>query len=214
MSQGNVTIFNTLTSEMDNNEKLQNYLKDYWEHVLKHNPTFATYIGDHRYDDALEDLSEESISSQINYVKDLQQKTDKIDPADLTAENRLNHDLFKNTLNNHIRMYEFKAHYIPLNQMSGPHLDMPQIIEFHPFHTRQDIDNYVTRLNVFPRLIDQVIELLQKGIDHNFIAFRKVMELSLGQIEMFSKFKLPVPGIIFFTGFRIDDGHPGAACQP
>jgi uncharacterized protein (DUF885 family) len=205
MSPWNVTIFSTSVSEMDKNEELQNHLKDYWEHVLKHNPTFATYIGDHRYDDALEDLSEKSISSQINYVKDLQKKTENIDKADLTAENRLNHDLFQNTLNNHIRMYEFKTHYIPLNQMSGPHLDMPQIIEFHPFHTRQDIDNYVARLNAFPRLIDQVIELLHKGIDHNFIAFRKVMELSLGQIEMFSKFD-PENHPLFSPVSKLDDG--------
>ena len=188
MSSWNVTIFSTFVGEMDKNEALQNYLKDYWDHVLIHNPTFATYIGDHRYDDALEDLSEESITSQINYVKDLQKKTEEIDPGDLTADNRLNHDLFRNTLNNHIGMYEFKTHYIPLNQMSGPHLDMPQIIEFHPFHTRQDIDNYVARLDAFPRLIGQVIELLQKGIDHNFTSYRRVMELTLGQVEMFSKF--------------------------
>jgi uncharacterized protein (DUF885 family) len=191
--------------EMDKNKELQNYLKDYWEHVLKHNPTFATYIGDHRYDDALEDLSEESISSQINYVKDLQQKTEKIDPTDLTAENRLNHDLFQNTLNNHIRMYEFKTRYIPLDQMSGPHLDMPQIIEFHPFHTRQDFDNYVTRLNAFPRLIDQVIELLQKGIEHNFTAFRKAMELSLAQVEMFAEMG-PENHPLFSPVSKLDDG--------
>jgi len=190
---------------MDKNKELQNYLKDYWEHVLKYNPTFATYIGDHRYDDALEDLSEESISSQIKYVKDLQKKTEKIDQTDLTAENRLNLDLFKNTLNNHIRMYEFKTHYIPLNQMSGPHLDIPQIIEFHPFHTRQDIDNYVTRLNAFPRLIDQVIELLQKGIDHKFTAFRKVVELTRDQIEMFAKMD-PENHPLFSPASKLDDG--------
>ena len=68
------------------NEELQNYLKDYWEHRLKHNPTYATYIGDHRYDDALEDLSEESITEQIVYYRDLLSKTEGIDEALLTAE--------------------------------------------------------------------------------------------------------------------------------
>ena len=107
-------------------------------------------------------------TQQINYVKDLQKKTEEIDPGDLTADNRLNHDLFKNTLDNHIRMDEFNTRYIPLNQMSGPHLDMPQIIEFHPFHTRQDIDNYVARLNAFPKLIDQVIGQGKKEILVNY----------------------------------------------
>jgi hypothetical protein len=28
--------------------------EDYWEFILKENPTFATYLGDHRYDNWLE----------------------------------------------------------------------------------------------------------------------------------------------------------------
>jgi len=146
----------------------------------------TTYIGDHRYDDALEDLSEESISSHADTVRDLYEKTDAIQPSDLSAENRVNLDLFKNTLANQIRMYEFSTHSIPLNQMSGPHLDMPQIIEFHPFSTRRNIETYLARLNAFPRLIDQVIELMQRGIERKHTAFRRVMELSAGQIELFT----------------------------
>ena len=73
---------------------LQKYLKDYWEFILKHNPTFATYIGDHRYNDSLEDLSEDSISIQINYFKDILSKTEKIDETQLTDENKININFF------------------------------------------------------------------------------------------------------------------------
>ncbi len=172
----------------DKNEELQNYLKDYWEHILKHNPTFATYIGDHRYDDALEDLSEESVAAQADYFKYLLAKTEKIDETLLTAENKLNHKLLKNSLNNHILMYHYKAHYLPLNQLNGPHIDFPQIIEFHPFKTRKDIENYITRMNVFPLLIDQAIENMQQGIKHKITAFNKVMEHVAGQVETFTRF--------------------------
>jgi uncharacterized protein (DUF885 family) len=169
------------------NEELQNYLKDYWEHRLKNNPTFATYIGDHRYDDALEDLSEGSIAAQAGYYRNLLSKIDGIDENILTPENRINYGIFKNTLHNHIRMYEYKTHYIPMDQMSGPHIDFPQIIEFHPFGTRKDFENYIARLNAFPLLIEQVIENLQKGIQHKITAFKKNMELAALQVETFVK---------------------------
>ena len=55
----------------NNDELLGTYLNEYWEHVLQFNPTFATYIGDHRYNDKLEDFSEESIRTQQDYIKDL-----------------------------------------------------------------------------------------------------------------------------------------------
>jgi uncharacterized protein (DUF885 family) len=170
------------------NEELQNYLKDYWEHRLKHNPTFATYIGDHRYDDALDDLSEESITAQVGYYRNLLSKIEEIDENILTPENKINYSIFKKTLHDHIRMYEYKTHYIPMDQMSGPHIDFPQLIEFHPFKTRKDFENYIARLNAFPRLIDQVIENLQKGIQQKITAFKKNMELAALQVETFARF--------------------------
>jgi uncharacterized protein (DUF885 family) len=174
---------------MDNkNEELQNYLKDYWEHRLKHNPTYATYIGDHRYDDALEDLSEESITGQVVYCRALLSKTEGIDETLLTVEDKLNYSIFKNTLQNHIKMYDYKTHYIPMDQMSGPHIDFPQLIEFHPFNTRKDFENYIARLNAFPLLMEQVIENLHKGVQSKITAFKKNMELAAAQVETFTKF--------------------------
>ena len=188
----------------DKNEEIQNYLKDYWEHRLKHNPTFATYIGDHRYDDALKDLSEESISAEIDFFRHLLTKTEKIDETLLTTENKLNFTLFKNTLNNHIRLYRYKTHYIPLDHLQGPHIDFPQIIEYHPFDTRRDIENFITRLNTFPRLIDQVIENLQKGIKHKITAFQKNMEYVIRQAETFTKFA-PEDNPLFTAVLKMKD---------
>jgi uncharacterized protein (DUF885 family) len=170
------------------NEELQNYLKDFWEHRLKHNPTYATYIGDHRYDDALEDLSEGSITAQAGYCRDLLSKIETIDTGLLTYGHKIDCSILKTTLHNHISMFEYRIHYLPMDQMSGPHIDFPQLIEFHPFKTRNDFENYISRLNAFPRLIDQVIENLQKGIQQKITAFKKNMELAALQVETFTKF--------------------------
>jgi hypothetical protein len=62
---------------------LERYCTEYWEYVLKHNPTFATYIGDHRYNDVLEDLSEKSIASENDYFKELFAKIEEIDASSL-----------------------------------------------------------------------------------------------------------------------------------
>jgi uncharacterized protein (DUF885 family) len=171
----------------NNNERLQNCLKDYWEHILKFNPTFATYIGDHRYDDVLENLSEESIAMQVGYYRDLLAKTEKVDETLLTPGNKLNCNIFKNTLHDHFQMYDYKIHYMPLNQLQGPHIDFPQLIEYHPFNTVKDFQNYIARLNTFPRLVDQVIENLQNGIKHKITAYKKIMEHVTKQVESFTK---------------------------
>ncbi|MBI4683173.1 MAG: DUF885 domain-containing protein [Nitrospirae bacterium] len=186
-------------------DQLQDYLKDYWEFVLKHNPTFATYIGDHRYNYALEDLSEESLSSQRDYFQDLLSETEKVDAALLTEENNLNRKLLINTLTNNIRMFQYKTHYIPLDHMQGPHIDFPQIIEFHPFKTHKDVEDYILRLKTFTCQIDQVIELLQKGTENGITAFKNIIGHVLMQVETFTKFT-PENSPLFSPVQKLKDG--------
>ncbi len=171
-----------------NNEELNTYLNDYWEFVLKTNPTFATYIGDHRYNKLLEDLSEQSIASQAEYCRALLIKVDNIDAASLSTEQSLNHNLLSNTLQNHIRFYTYNTHYLPINHMSGPHIDFPQIIEYHPFNVLQDYESYISRLKAFPTHIDQLIALLKKGAAHKITAFGKTIEHVLAQVNSFTTF--------------------------
>ncbi len=173
----------------NSNDILHTYLNDYWEYVLKTSPTFATYIGDHRYNNLLEDLSESSVIKQIEYFKELLTKIININESELSSENRLNHKLLSNTLNNHISFYKYKTHYLPLNHLSGPHIDFPQIIEYHPFNTLKDFKDYISRLHAFPLQVDQLIETLQSGINRNITSFGKSIEHVLNQVEAFTQFK-------------------------
>jgi uncharacterized protein (DUF885 family) len=172
----------------DNIMELNELLKNYWEYVLEQNPTFATYIGDHRYNHQLDDLSEDAINKQTEHVRCLLDDAKKIDETLLTDDEKLNLHMLKKSISNQIRMHTFKTHYIPLNQMQGPHIDFPQIIEFHPFRNEKDVHDYIARLHAFPAQIDQVIELLRKGMEHKMVAYKKVIENTMSQVETFSKF--------------------------
>ena len=191
----------------DANIQLEAYLKEYWEYVLQHNPTFATYIGDHRYNDALEDLSEGALSAQNGYFKDLLVKTEKVDEDMLTDGNSLNRTLLVNTLTNNIEMFRHRTHYLPLDHMQGLHIDFPQIIEFHPFNTQKDIDDYLSRLTAFPSRIDQLIGLLQKGSAHHITAFKKIIEHVLMQVETFTNYA-PEDSPLFSPVRKMKDGFP------
>ncbi|HBH61510.1 MAG TPA: DUF885 domain-containing protein, partial [Nitrospiraceae bacterium] len=180
---------------------------EYWEYVLQHNPTFATYIGDHRYNDALEDLSEGALSAQNGYFKDLLVKTEKVDEDMLTDGNSLNRTLLVNTLTNNIEMFRHRTHYLPLDHMQGLHIDFPQIIEFHPFNTQKDIDDYLSRLTAFPSRIDQLIGLLQKGSAHHITAFKKIIEHVLMQVETFTNYA-PEDSPLFSPVRKMKDGFP------
>ena len=72
------SIFISCSQKKDATMKLHQIFDSYWEHRLKSDPTFATYIGDHRYDDKLADYSESAFNQQIETFKDFLAQSEKI----------------------------------------------------------------------------------------------------------------------------------------
>ena len=53
---------------------------------------------------------------------------------------------------------------MPVDQKSGIHIDLPQLVNVLPFDTVKDYEDYITRLTLFPRLFDQTITQMRKGM--------------------------------------------------
>jgi uncharacterized protein (DUF885 family) len=155
---------------------------NYWESVLRENPTYATYLGDHRYDDRLEDVSEEAYHSRIDQLRTYREQLKSL-ARPTSPGDRLNYDLFKRQLDLQIAGAEYYPYLLPITQQTGPHIDLPQIITYHPYKTKQDYDNYINRLRQFPRVFDQTIANLTTGIEKKIVQPRNVVEKIIPQLE-------------------------------
>jgi uncharacterized protein (DUF885 family) len=155
---------------------------DYWEFFLGEFPTYATYLGDHRYDDKLEDVSEAHYHSRIQktreFLDQLHSHKKPSSPAD-----RLNYELFERELSDKLEESKFEPFLQPISQQEGPHIDFPQIITYHPFNTPRDFENYLSRLHLFPRLIDQLISCMDKGITRGIAQTKIVVEKTVPQMD-------------------------------
>src|SRR5712664_2502467 len=155
---------------------------DYWEFILKENPTLATYLGDHRYDNWLEDVSSEAYEKQIEqfrkFLADL-----KAIKKPTNREDQLNYELFKRELALQIEGAKYHPYLMPITQQTGPHIDLPQLTTYHPFKTLQDYANYVSRLTQFRRVFDQTIANLRTGIEKKTVQARSVVEKIIPQLE-------------------------------
>jgi len=170
------------TSQHDAVASLNHLFEDYWEFYLHESPTYATYLGDHRYDDRLDDVSAEAYHRRIDrlkkYLDQLKSLRRPVGQAD-----RLNYDLFQRELALQIEGANFDPYLTPISQQTGPHIDLPQLITFHPYKTRQDFDNYISRLGQFPRVFDQTIANLKAGIERKIVQPRVVVEKIIPQLE-------------------------------
>ncbi len=166
----------------DEGAALNHLYDNYWEFILKENPTYATYLGDHRYDNWLEDASAEAYEKRVQQLRKFLADLKSLKKPS-GGEDRLNHDLFKRELALQIEGANYHPYILPITQQTGPHIDLPQLVTYHPFKTLQDYVNYVSRLTQFRRVFDQIITNLKTGVEKKTVQPQSVVEKIIPQLE-------------------------------
>jgi uncharacterized protein (DUF885 family) len=64
----------------------------YLEDLYKRQPTQATYLGIHKYDDRLDDYSRAAVTDAVTAARDFRQRVASIDPASLSPANQLDRE--------------------------------------------------------------------------------------------------------------------------
>jgi len=170
----------TLNSET---KKLHDFFNNEWEKGLKNSPESATWYGDNRYNDKLNDRSLKSISlNHQNNIKALKNLI-QIKRSQLSYEDQLNYDLYKQSLIQSIESYSFKSYLIPLTQLGGIHIGLPNMVEIMPFNNKIDFNNYLARLEQIPNAITQTTEIMRRGLAENIMPPKVTIESVSEQIK-------------------------------
>jgi prolyl oligopeptidase len=164
-------------------DSLHAVFAEYWEHEAERNPTDATYRGDHRWSDRLEDLSAAARERDAAARRSLLERVRRIDRERLSAEDRLSSVIFDRLLSEDLGALEFEPYLTPVSQQGGPHLSFAELPSFHPLDTLEHAEAYVARLRAFPGLVDQMIANLEQGIAKGVVAWRGSIEKSLPQVR-------------------------------
>ncbi len=90
-----------------------------WQRGLRENPIGATYVGDTRFNSEWPDYSPAALTASHAADQAALQRLDRIDPAQLSAADRLNRDLFRRQTQASLDAYSYGSQYLPLSQRSG-----------------------------------------------------------------------------------------------
>jgi len=153
------------SSEDDNNAKLQTLQDKYWQRVLFENPTFATTLGDRRYDDKLGQNTTIAYTENVNFRRELLEKLLKIDAEKLSEDNRINYQVLQLILENAIEEFNYRGKFLTITNRSGPHLSLTSLVNRLPFNTVADFQSYISRLEQMPLYIDRDVALMKQGVD-------------------------------------------------
>ena len=130
----------------DRRAALKALFAEMWEEQLRHSPEFASSIGDKRYNDQLSDYSVAAYNDQLARGRDYIVRLAAIDTTGLTDQEILSHDLMVRKLVEQQEEAEFKPWEMPVTQMWGPHIELPQLVPLLTFETVKDYDDYTVRL--------------------------------------------------------------------
>lgn len=71
---------------------------EYWDELIRVQPTHAKLIGDHRFDEELEDLSEAEEARLCERWAGLLERLEEVDPAQIRGRDRITRSLLEHDL--------------------------------------------------------------------------------------------------------------------
>jgi uncharacterized protein (DUF885 family) len=158
-----------------------------WQWRLQEFPELATSVGDHRFDDRLTDESEAAHEKRFHHAQEALEELERIPRDRLTESSRLSWDLFRRDLRESIEAHRFPSWRIPIGPLSGPHMELPELVNEMRFENAADYETYLRRLAAIPVRIDQLVALMEAGIASKWVPAAPALRRAPEQIESLAR---------------------------
>jgi uncharacterized protein (DUF885 family) len=177
------------SSLADRRKQLSDLLAEHWEYTMRTNPEWASMLGDKRFNDKLSDLSEKAVYADLEEQKKFLQRFESIDAAGFPEQEALNKTLMVRNIELQLEGAKFKEWEMPVNQFSGLHINLPQLVSVLPFDTKKDYKDYVARLRNMPQQFDDTMVLMRRGLADHLMPPKILLEQVVRQSEAIAKTK-------------------------
>jgi uncharacterized protein (DUF885 family) len=170
----------TATADLD--ADLRALADEYWEAKLEASPLFATFLGDHRYDDRVDDLSaqaEQHLRATWSHLRDRAAALDgPFDESDQATRDLLIHEL-----DDAIRSIDLRLAELASDQMEGVHADLlimaGQLNAPEPEHATMAVE----RTRRYGTMLAQAADRFREGLAAGRTPARINVERSINQVE-------------------------------
>jgi len=153
-----------LPAVSDEVTKLHAIFDKNWETRLRESPQFATSVGRHEYDALLGSVTPDELAKRQKDRKATLAELATIDRSKLPQPEQVNYDIFKQQIQQGIESYDFGDYEMPINADSGFHSGFARLSKEMPLATVKDYENYISRLNAWPRYVREQIANMRLGL--------------------------------------------------
>ena len=169
------TVFIASNAGAAASDDLAALMDEAWQAELANAPTYASYLGDRRYNDRWEDLSIDAIEAQQQQTREYLRRTYTIDVTALDDDDRLNYEIFRRTLQDAVDGFQFNAHLLPIHHRGGVQ-NLDATTNYLSFDSIDDYDDWLARMQKVGVYIDQTIDLAEAGREAGYLPPKVLME--------------------------------------
>lgn len=128
-------------------------------------PLFATELGDHRFDDRLDDVSPAARTALQQALGDLRTQLGAVQAGELGGEDLLTLELLRDQIEDSRASYTTCGGDAWLvDPVSGPQLALPETNRYYPLATAKGRADLAARYRQAGRLFDQMVQNLRQGL--------------------------------------------------
>jgi uncharacterized protein (DUF885 family) len=163
-----------------------------WQYQLEHSPTYASVLGDRRWNDRWDDLGLSAIEADHQHNLRVLAELRALDCGQLPDEDQLNYDLFRRDYELWVEEHRFKWYLLPVNQLGS----IPEGIKQPPgiqtayqladnlrFATVTDYEEWITRLGGFGTYVEQILALMREGMRERLMHPQVILRRIPPQVE-------------------------------
>ena len=154
---------------------LNDLLQEQWEYTMRNSPVYASFLGDKRYNDQLDDFSQQHIDDDLEQTRRFLVRFEAIDTTGFPDQEVLNKQLMVRDLTMSLEGARFRPWEMPVDQQNGVQVELPALVNVLAFDSVKDYEDYISRLKQIPRLFDQVEIQMRKGIADNWMPPKSVL---------------------------------------
>ncbi|WP_245721543.1 DUF885 domain-containing protein [Nocardia crassostreae] len=185
---------------MDAHQELIALADRYWDAVLESAPSEVTLLGDRRFDDRIEDLSEAAEQRLLETWRGLLTEVDALDPERLTDEDRTTRSLLRAELASGVSNLEWRPAELASDQMTGIHAAMLTLAPQLNAPETENAAKLVVRFRQFGTMLSQATDRFRAGLAAGRRPARIAIERSLNQLDGYLASDLATDPFTTFPG--------------
>ena len=157
-------------------DALRSLADGFWDGYLAAYPTWATVIGDRRFDDRLEEVSPAAIDGRLRWLDGVTAAATAIPVDGLSTMERVTRQMLIDEAGGHAAALRTRLHEWTVDPLGGPTVSLLDLVDYQTITTPEDGQALIARSREIGRYLDGLGANLREAAADGYVAVAKPVE--------------------------------------